>query len=691
MLEKFRYQMANLIVPKAKAPAGGMIINPFSYRTPGQPIYSELSVSKATRQGYKLSVWVYRAIRTIVQSVSGIPWIVIDNKTGEVIDGHEFTQVWSHPNPEFSGQDMMEYIIGHLKLTGNSLLMPLMVNGRPRQFWVCMPDMIQPIPSQVKGEWLSGYLVTEQDGKQYTVPPETFIHFMQFDPGNPYWGVGDLFAAARTVDTDNEAQDTQKISMQNRAVPDGVFVNENITTVPQWEEARRQIRENYLNKDNKRTPWVMSGQTKWYQMSLSPVEMDFIASRIQNVRGIAAAFGIDPWWLGDREHSTYNNVAEARKALYEDCGIPLLDDIKSTLNLKIAPLYGEDITIDYDLSGITALRDDFGKKVEQAKGLWSMGVPFDQINETLSLGFNEFEGWDLSYLPFSVSPAGGSAIPAETVNIDEAKRLTSGGENLKSINLKTEEQKKLHWLKVDKRREAWTQSMAKRVGKLYQLDKSDVLSAIEGKSEAEIMSHAMSAIDKRSGIWEKFISSSYKVVIKDFGDQTAEELGANKGSGNGSEKKWVFDPFSNIVSTWIRAQSNENIKTILSTQKDSLRKVIQDGFDQKLSTIEISRLIREFYDTSEKWMATRVARTTIASAAGYGQREAAKQSGIVKTHKWISSRDDRVRDSHQRVDGEESPIDEPYTNGLMFPGDPSGDASEVINCRCAESFGSEGE
>ena len=86
---------------------------------------------------------------------------------------------------------------------------------------------------------------------------------------------------------------------------------------------------------------------------------------------MAAAIGIDPWWVGDREYSTYNNVAEARKGLYEDVGIPMLDDIKATLNLKIAPLYGEDIEINYDLSNVAALREDYSEKVTQAQTLWS--------------------------------------------------------------------------------------------------------------------------------------------------------------------------------------------------------------------------------------------------------------------------------------------------------------------------------
>ena len=88
--------------------------------------------------------------------------------------------------------------------------------------------------------------------------------------------------------------------MQNRATPDGVFTHESILTPEQFEEARRQIRENFLAKTKKREPWVLGAGAKWNQMSMTPVEMDFIASRLANLRGIAAAFGLDPWWLGDR-------------------------------------------------------------------------------------------------------------------------------------------------------------------------------------------------------------------------------------------------------------------------------------------------------------------------------------------------------------------------------------------------------
>ena len=36
----------------------------------------------------------------------------------------------------------------------------------------------------------------------------------------------------------------------------------------------------------------------------------------------------------------------------------------------------------------------------------------------------------------------------------------------------------------------------------------------------------------------------------------------------------------------------------------------------------------------------------------------------------------------QEQNGVTVPIDQPFPNGLMYPGDPSGSPGEIINCRC---------
>lgn len=61
----------------------------------------------------------------------------------------------------------------------------------------------------------------------------------------------------------------------------------------------------------------------------------------------------------------------------------------------------------------------------------------------------------------------------------------------------------------------------------------------------------------------------------------------------------------------------------------------------------------------------------------------AKDMGADVVKQWDATLDARTRDSHARIDGEIREMDEKFSNGLMFPGDPNGAAAEVINCRCA--------
>ena len=84
--------------------------------------------------------------------------------------------------------------------------------------------------------------------------------------------------------------------------------------------------------------------------------------------------------------------------------------------------------------------------------------------------------------------------------------------------------------------------------------------------------------------------------------------------------------------------------------------------------------------------AIRIARTEghrIQVQAGMDACYKAKDMGADVVKQWDSTLDARTRDSHVRLDGEIRELDEKFSNGLMFPGDPSGGAAEVVNCRCA--------
>lgn len=81
----------------------------------------------------------------------------------------------------------------------------------------------------------------------------------------------------------------------------------------------------------------------------------------------------------------------------------------------------------------------------------------------------------------------------------------------------------------------------------------------------------------------------------------------------------------------------------------------------------------------------RIARTEghrVSQAATMDAQHKVKEKGADIVKQWDSTIDRRTRESHVYVDGQIRELDEPFSNGLQYPGDPSGKASEVINCRC---------
>jgi len=86
--------------------------------------------------------------------------------------------------------------------------------------------------------------------------------------------------------------------------------------------------------------------------------------------------------------------------------------------------------------------------------------------------------------------------------------------------------------------------------------------------------------------------------------------------------------------------------------------------------------------------AIRNARTTATSAENKGRMDMlheARDKGVEMEKIWRATSDSRTRDSHAALDGAIADIDDEFDNGLMYPGDPDGEPSEVYNCFLGET------
>lgn len=107
----------------------------------------------------------------------------------------------------------------------------------------------------------------------------------------------------------------------------------------------------------------------------------------------------------------------------------------------------------------------------------------------------------------------------------------------------------------------------------------------------------------------------------------------------------------------------------------------------------ISSRIDRTLDTTQtaRWSnrATVTARTETIGALNSGRagafRAVAEETGSQFEKIWLSTVDDRTRETHVDADGQRVPVDQAFIVGgfeLDYPGDPDGPGEEVIQCRC---------
>ena len=123
----------------------------------------------------------------------------------------------------------------------------------------------------------------------------------------------------------------------------------------------------------------------------------------------------------------------------------------------------------------------------------------------------------------------------------------------------------------------------------------------------------------------------------------------------------------------------------LAWNRRHIASAITQGVLQGESMDKVARRVRSVADMDYR-ASMRTARTAMTSAQNAGRMDAYRRAqgmGVHVRKQWFATLDRRTRHSHRRLDGEVVGMDESFSNGLRYPGDPeSGRGSEVYNCRC---------
>jgi HK97 family phage portal protein len=326
----------------------------------GAAHWSGRSYAALSRAGFMKNPVAHRAVRMIAEAAAAVPWLAYQGKA-EVAD-HAALSLLARPNARQGGADFLEALYGHLLLSGNAYVEPLMVGGRVRELHLLRPDRVTVV--EERDGWPAAYDYSA-GGVVRRLPAEVensglaVLHIKLFHPLEDHSGLSPLVAAGAALDLSNAAAGWNKALLDNSARPSGALVYQpkdggNLSP-DQYDRLREELEAGYAGAVNAGRPLILEGGLDWKAMALSPKDMDFMEAKNGAARDIALGLGVPPMLLGIPGDNTYANYQEAHRAFYRLTVLPMIFRIAGSFSLWLGEAFGDAVRLEPDLDRVAGL------------------------------------------------------------------------------------------------------------------------------------------------------------------------------------------------------------------------------------------------------------------------------------------------------------------------------------------------
>jgi HK97 family phage portal protein len=496
------------------------------------------------------------------------------------------------------------------------------------------PAWTQPVMSDA---WtVKEYRVFRGD-KIVTLPADRILSFTGYAPSSP---VG----SSPTVES---LKDTLKEQIEAALYRGQVWkrggrvsaVIERPAGAPSWSDAAREsFREDWYAKYTGKGP--KAGGTPLLEDGMTLKRIDFSAQDQQFVEGaklalttVAAAYHVNPTMIGVLDNANYSNVREFRRMLYGDTLGPLLAQIEARINTFLIPMLGMDPDVYYAEFNLQEKLQ--GSFEEQAAVMQTL------VGRPIMTG-------DEGRAKFNLPALGGNmAEPVTPLNVligGQASPTDSGSQNRNAG---------VPQLKA-RGSESREEQCAERLASFFARQRRAVMSRL-GAGREDVWD---------ADRWDDELTEDLTEMYLATSEVAAREALADAGFGSYDVARTMA--FLAEAARRSASDINETTRTAVAAAADD------DDPTEAVASV---------FNVAEGQRAGAIAATTVTFASAFGTVEVARQNSDRATKTW-QVESGNPRPSHAAMDGETVPIDEPFSNGLMWPG-AVGDPDEVAGCRCS--------
>ncbi len=685
----------------------GKMVNPFPFNR--IPAIDGIANQKLT-QPYKRSTWVMRAIKHVAGPIAAVPLTVNTGSRAKPtpLNDDATVEFLQAPVIGLSHHDFIEACTGWIKLSGevflikgDDWLLPFPKQGNLQRLILARPNRMRHI---VRDGVLEGWEYSDANGKRYNLLPEQVLQIKSWNPFDDFRGLGEYEAAELAAEGDYAAGLFIRNIFQNQGQKGEYIVAKNgaALTQDQRDQIVLQLRQKRAAASRgELVPAFLTGDISIEDPKLVLPDASFQGSRLQNRHEIYMAFGV-PASMADIVASFSIGSASDRFRLIEETCMPLGRKIADTLEVLGAKFSGKPVFVDFDWDEHSVMQQVRAERIEGARKLWEMAMPMQKVNEYLRLGLPEFDGWDISYIPYNIMPAGevrpgvSAAPPQDQPTADKPKPSEQDNETtieqmmraLQSGHKKAEHKaagdRPAHEIAL------WKNHMAQRRPVINKY--ASAINRVLMNARRETLAKLEKNHTAGRAVATKAAASDFMFDLSSFTDgfqQAMRKVGAASLIMAGQQLYTEIgkdDPFTMPGTEVLQALQDRANK--LADVPDELYETVQSALEEGItagdSMAMLQDRVRSVFNDFSAGRAKTVAMTETSAIYGIARDSGMRQAGV-RYRKWLSSGLPTMRQAHAAANGQTVAIDEPFLVGgehLMFPGDPKGHASNVINCHC---------
>lgn len=586
------------------------------------------------------------------------------------------------------------------------------------------PTWVEPV---MKNAWDVGeYRVyMTPDGQPTKVPADHILAFPGYHPGKMAGSSPTVDALRETLMEQVEASKYRSQVWKRGGRVSSVL--ERPKDAPEWSaEAREAFREDWYAKYTGRgskaggTPILEDGMTL-RRVDFNAQEQQYVEAAKLSLVTVASAYHINPTMIGQNDGANYSNVREFRKMLYGDTLGPLIAQIEDRINTFLVPRMSMDparFYVEFNIS--EKLQGNFEEQAavmstatgrpwmtaDEARGRFNMPALGDDASELVT-PLNVLIGGQASPRDGVTAGGGGSAaLTGDDLKqrVDAAAALIRSGFDpagaLEAVGLDPIQHLGLLPVTVQKPIQPAEDVDDALVEEITEGGKAHPTAVRFRKDSTTSPTHVKA---QPAAEHEK---AAQQVLVRFFKRQRATVLSALGAKADGAqwwdEERWNDELSADLLAlsmsvtaavgaetlkglgidpdTYSEAQTVEFLKAVAASRAGAINSTTRDQIKAALAADTAPAHV---FDVAETSRAEKGGTTLATTLAAFAVTEAAKQVGRPQTTKtWVVT-SSNPRSSHAAMAGETVPVDDVFSNGMAWPGDPVAGAEEVANCMCS--------